>query len=51
MITEERMQRLTDYLGADKDRAARLLSLPAEEALPQINADGNDFTIQRTRRV
>lgn len=45
-LTEARAEMLANYLTADKDRAAKLLGLSPEEALAQMNADGNDFTLE-----
>lgn len=46
MLTNERAEILSKYLIADKERAAKLLNMPADEAAAVINADGNDFTIE-----
>jgi len=46
MLTQERANALTDILDADEARAQTLLSLKAEEAVKQINALGNDFTVE-----
>ncbi|MCL1917448.1 MAG: hypothetical protein FWG14_03900 [Peptococcaceae bacterium] len=45
MLTQERADILTDILNADETRAEALLDLEPEEALKQINALGNDFTL------
>ncbi|MCL1917744.1 MAG: hypothetical protein FWG14_05445 [Peptococcaceae bacterium] len=45
MLTQERADILTKILSADEERAKVLLSLEADEALKQINALGNDFTL------
>lgn len=45
MLTNERAERLANYLTSDTDRAAKLLNLDADAATALINADGNDFTV------
>jgi len=40
---------LTKILNADHERAKRLLELEPEEAMEQINALGNDFTLEEIR--
>ena len=49
MLTEERAMAITEVLAADEARAKALLSLEPEEALKQINALGNDFTVDELR--
>ncbi|MCL1919288.1 MAG: hypothetical protein FWG14_13515 [Peptococcaceae bacterium] len=49
MLTEERALALTEILNADEARAEILLRLEPEEALKQINAQGNDFTLDELR--
>ncbi|MCL1917596.1 MAG: hypothetical protein FWG14_04690 [Peptococcaceae bacterium] len=44
-LTQERAELLTEILTADEERAKNLLALDAKEALTQINALGNDFTL------
>lgn len=46
MLTNERAEKLANYLTADKERAQKLLEATPEEAVKQINADGNDFTVE-----
>ena len=45
MLTQERADMLTSFISSDLERGSKLLSLDAEEALKQINAYGNDFTL------
>jgi len=45
MLTQERAEKLSDFLATDPERAQKLFALGAEEALSQINALGNDFTL------
>ncbi|MCL1918516.1 MAG: hypothetical protein FWG14_09400 [Peptococcaceae bacterium] len=45
MLTQERKDKLSEILSADLERAKTLLELEAAEALLQINALGNDFTL------
>jgi len=45
MLTQERGERLTEFLKADEERAIKLLETVPEEAVKQINALGNDFTV------
>ena len=44
-LTNEKMEKLSNYLMAETDRAKALLKLTPEEAVEKINADGNDFTV------
>ncbi|MCL1916904.1 MAG: hypothetical protein FWG14_01105 [Peptococcaceae bacterium] len=45
MLSQERADVLTRILSADEARAKTLLSLELNEAVKQINALGNDFTV------
>jgi hypothetical protein len=45
MLTQARADALTEILNADEARAQTLLNLEPDEALRQINAMGNDFTL------
>lgn len=46
-LTQERADILTEILTADVERAKNLFALESmEEALTQINALGNDFTLE-----
>ncbi|MCL1917447.1 MAG: hypothetical protein FWG14_03895 [Peptococcaceae bacterium] len=45
MLTQERAAVLTEILNADEARAQTLLALEPDEAVKQINALGNDFTV------
>ena len=45
MMTQERANILTSILNADQERTCHLLSLDASDAMAQINALGNDFTL------
>jgi len=45
MLTQERAAVLTKILEADEARTQTFLSLEPEEAVKQINALGNDFTV------
>lgn len=49
MLTNERAELIAKYLTADADRANKLLDLPVEEAVAQMNADGNDFTAEEVK--
>jgi len=46
MLTQERADVLSAFLSADGMRARTLLSLQPHEALRQINALGNNFTLE-----
>lgn len=46
VLTNERAEKLADFLKSDKERATKLLELSPEEALTVINMAGNDFTIE-----
>lgn len=48
-LTDERAEMLADYLGEDADRAEKLFSMTAEEAVAAINADGYDFTAEELK--
>ncbi|MCL1918663.1 MAG: class IIb bacteriocin, lactobin A/cerein 7B family [Peptococcaceae bacterium] len=45
-LTEERAAILSELLTADTERGSILLTLEPAEALAQINALGNDFTLE-----
>ena len=45
MLTQARANVLTEILSADEARTQTLLSLEPHEAVKQINALGNDFTV------
>ena len=45
-LTQERAELLTKILTTDAERTRTLLALDAKEALTQINALGNDFTLE-----
>ena len=49
VLTGERAELLSNYLTADTERARKLVDLPAEEALAQINADNHDFTLEELK--
>lgn len=44
VLTNERAEKLANYLAADADRAKKLVDLPVDEAVKAINADGFDFS-------
>ncbi|MCL1918662.1 MAG: hypothetical protein FWG14_10165 [Peptococcaceae bacterium] len=46
MLTQERAEKLSEILNADPEQAKALLALEPAEALSQINALGNDFTLE-----
>ena len=46
MLTNERAERLANFLTSDTVRAAKLLDMDADEATAIINAAGNDFSIE-----
>ena len=48
-LTQERVEALSAVLTADAERAKYLLSLEPGEALTQINALGNDFTLEEIK--
>lgn len=45
ILTNEKAEKLANYLNTDPERAKALLEMNVEEALAKINADGNDFTV------
>lgn len=45
MLTQEKANTLSDYLAADQERALKLLSMDADEAMTAINSDGYNFTL------
>ena len=45
-LTQERATVITEFLEADLDRAKKLFDLGPDAALKEINAAGNDFTIE-----
>ena len=45
MLTNERAEKLGNYLTADKDRAEGLLSMLPEQAVLEINKSGSDFSV------
>lgn len=45
VLTNERAEMLANYLMGDSDRAKELLAKSPEDAMKEINADGNDFTV------
>lgn len=49
MLTQERADMITGYLGEDEIRAEEIFSLELEEALEKMNADGNDFTLEELK--
>lgn len=49
VLSDERVQRISDYLLADTERAKRLVDLSPENAVLDMNADGNDFTVEELR--
>ena len=49
MLTQERADKLVAILEADEERAVTLLELEPEAALVQINALGNDFTVEELK--
>ena len=46
MLTQEKAEVLSKILVSDQEHAKALLALSPEEALAQINAQGNDFTLE-----
>ena len=44
MLTQERAEKLMNFLISDDERAAKLFELDAQAAVAQINSEGNDFT-------
>lgn len=46
MLTQERADKLTQYLEEDTNRTKMLFELEAEDAARKINADGYDFTAE-----
>ena len=49
MLTQERATALTEFLTADEERASKLVLLEPSEALAEINALGNDFTLDELK--
>ncbi len=45
-ITNGRAQKLSDFLFSDEEKASHYLSLSPEDAVKEINAQGNDFTVE-----
>lgn len=45
MMTQERAEKLTEFLTADAARARKLFALDANEAVSAINDSGYDFTV------
>lgn len=45
LLTNERAEKLGNYLTADKDRAEGLLSMTPEKAVLEINKSGYDFSV------
>jgi len=44
MLTQERAEKLMEYLNQDEARTLKLLELDPEAALAEINAEGYDFS-------
>jgi hypothetical protein len=49
IMTDERVQKLTNYLSNDPDRMLKLFDMEPEKAVAQINADGYDFTVDELK--
>jgi len=49
MITQERVDMLSEILSFDQGRATRLIGLDANTALEEINALGYDFTLEEIK--
>ena len=49
MLTQERADLISKLLSDDADRANKLLAVTPEEAVTQINALGNDFTVDELK--
>lgn len=49
MLTDERVQKLTDYLSSDPERMEKLFETDVETAQKKINADGYDFTVEELK--
>ena len=46
MLSKERANAIAQFLSADEERASKLVALEPSDALAQINALGNDFTLE-----
>lgn len=49
MLTQERAEKLVEYLANDEARAKKLVSMSAEEAVIAINKVGFDFSLEELR--
>lgn len=49
VLTNERAEMLANYLTADVNKAKKLIDLPVEDALKEINAEGFDFSIDELK--
>ena len=49
MLTQERLEKLADFLKADAERANKLAEMSPEEAVQVINDAGNDFTVDEVK--
>lgn len=49
VLTNERAEKLANYLTADVNKAKELVDLPVEDAVKAINADGYDFTVEELK--
>jgi len=48
-LTKERASTITNFLESDLERAKKLFDLGPDAALKEINAAGNDFTIEEIK--
>lgn len=49
MLTDEKVQKLTDFLSSDPERMEKLFEMDVEKAQAQINAEGYDFTVDELK--
>lgn len=49
MLTQERIEKLADFLKADVDRANKLAEMSPEEVATVINNEGYDFTVDEIK--
>ena len=48
-ISDERIQKLTEVLSADKEEGQKLIDMSPEEAVAAINAKGYDFSVEELK--
>lgn len=48
-MTEERMQKLADFLSSNQERMGKILDMSVEDAQKAINSEGYDFTVDELK--